>query len=88
MLELHGWADLIPRLNRLLMRGKWDDMQGLISDAMLDEFAVIAPPDELPYALRERYAGLLDRVGYYFPFEPTQSGKSLIWRHASEAMTS
>ena len=88
VLELHGWEDLIPRLNRLLMRGKWDEMQRLISDDMLDAFAVIAPPDELPYAVRERYAGLLDRVGYYFPFEPTERGKDLIWRHAREAMAS
>ena len=57
VLEMHGWDDLIPRLNRLLMRGRWGDMHRLISDAMLDEFAVTAPPDELPYAAREKYAG-------------------------------
>lgn len=88
VLELHGWEDLIPRLNRLLRRNRWNEMHRLISDEMLEQFAVIAPPDELPYKLRERYAGLLDRAGYYFPFEPDDSGKQIIWRHAAKAMQS
>ena len=45
-------SDLIPRLNALLRRNRWTEMHRLISDDMLAEFAVIAPPDELPYALR------------------------------------
>ena len=86
VLEAHGWADLIPRLNRLLMRGKWEDMAELISDAMLAEFAVCAPPNELPYAVREKYAGLLDRIGFYFPFEPSDESQRQIWKYAAEAM--
>jgi probable F420-dependent oxidoreductase len=86
VLELHGWTDLIPRLNTLLRRNRWQEMHALIGDDMLAAFAIIAPPDELPYRLRERYSGLLDRAGFYFPFEPKDSTKQLIWRHASEAM--
>ncbi len=86
VLELHGWTDLIPQLNALLRRNRWKEMHALISDDMLEAFAVIAPPDELPYALRERYSGLLDRAGYYFPFEPDDDTKRVIWRHAAKAM--
>ena len=86
VLELHGWADLAPRLNALLRRGKWNELHTLISDDMLNEFAIIAPPDELPYALRERYDGLLDRAGFYFPYEPSDSGKQIVWRQAAKAM--
>ena len=86
VLELHGWADLIPRLNALLRRNRWNEMHALISDDMLEAFAVVAPPDELPYMLRDRYKGLLDRVGLYFPFEPEDSTKRIIWQHAAEAM--
>jgi len=86
VLELHGWTDLIPRLNALLRRNRWTEMHTLISDDMLEAFAVIAPPDELPYKLRERYAGLLDRAGFYFPFEPEDSTKRIIWQHAAKAM--
>ena len=86
VLETHGWQDIIPRLNALLRRNRWQEMHSLISDEMLDEFAVIAAPAELPYKLRERYRGLLDRAGFYFPFEPAEADKDLVWRHAAKAM--
>ena len=86
VLELHGWQDLAPQLNTLLRRNRWGKMHELISDELLEQFAVIAPPDELPYKLRERYDGLLDRAGFYFPFEPSEGSKQSIWRHASKAM--
>ncbi len=86
VLELHGWADLIPQLNAMLRRNRWREMHTLISDEMLEEFAVIASPADLAYRLRERYHGLLDRAGFYFPYEPTDPAKRLIWRHAAEAM--
>jgi hypothetical protein len=50
---------------------------------MLDEFAVIAPPDELAQAVRARYDGWLDRVGYYFPFEPDNADQAQVWRDAA-----
>ncbi len=86
VLELHGWEDLIPRLNTLLRRNRWTEMHLLISDEMLEQFAIIAPPAELPYKLRERYQGLLDRAGFYFPFEPSDKSKRLVWQHAAKAM--
>ena len=76
VLALHGWADLIPRLNALLRRNRWQELYALISDDMLETFAVVAPPEDLPYKLRERYDGLLDRAGYYLPFEPNGQGQA------------
>ncbi|GAB1422206.1 LLM class F420-dependent oxidoreductase [Anaerolineales bacterium] len=84
VLELHGWQDIVPRLNNLLRRNQWDEMWREISDEMLQAFAVIAPPDELPAAVEERYQGLLDRVGYYFPFNPDEADKASIWKAASD----
>lgn len=86
VLRLHGWQDLAPQLNTMLRRNRWETMHELISEEMLEQFAVIAPPDELPYKLRERYHGLLDRAGFYFPFAPTDGSKRLIWEHAAKAM--
>ena len=86
VLELHGWEDIIPPLNALLRRNRWKEMHTLISDQMLEHFAVIAPPADLPYKLRERYQGLLDRAGFYFPFEPADASKQEIWRHAAKAL--
>lgn len=87
VLELHGWQELIPRLNALLRRNRWREMHSLISDEMMEHFAVVASPDELPYKVRERYHGLLDRAGFYFPFEPGDQSKRIIWEHAAKAMT-
>ena len=39
----------------------------LISDAMLDAFALRGSWSELPAKVLEKYYGLLDRVSYYFP---------------------
>ena len=86
VLEMHGWEDIVPKLNTMLRRNEWHEMWQEISDEMLEEFAVIAPPDELPYKVRDRYDGLLDRVGFYFPFKPEEEDKQIIWEHASKAV--
>jgi hypothetical protein len=38
-----------------------------IEDSVVEHFAVVAKPSELPAALRRRYDGLLGRVSLYFP---------------------
>lgn len=85
VLALHGWGELGERLNRLTREGRWGDLWQEISDEMLEHFAVVAPPDELPYKVKERYTGLLDRVGYYFPFVPGEDDKQMIWDNAAKA---
>ncbi|WP_179473162.1 LLM class F420-dependent oxidoreductase [Mycolicibacterium vinylchloridicum] len=62
VLELHGWGDLQTELHRLSLEGQWDGMATLISDDILETFAVVAPLDELARALRERCDGIIDRV--------------------------
>jgi probable F420-dependent oxidoreductase len=86
VLEMHGWLDFGERMNQLTKEGKWNEMWKEVPDEILHEFAVVAAPDELPHALRERYAGLLDRVGYYFPFDPKDEGRQAVFDYASKAM--
>jgi probable F420-dependent oxidoreductase len=68
--ELHGWQSVGEALNLLSKQGRWADMADLITDDMLHEFAVVAPHDQLARRVRERYEGMLDRIGFYYPFEP------------------
>ncbi len=70
VMQLHGWDDIATQLSTLAAQGHWADMATLISDDMLAEFAVVALPGDLPAALRERYHGLVDRLGIYSPFLP------------------
>lgn len=63
--ELHGWKETAEALTALVARGKWGEMPGLITDAMLDTFAAEGTWAAVPGLVRQRYAGLLDRVTYY-----------------------
>ena len=67
---VHGWDDVAERLSSLAGRGKWGEMPDLINEEILSTFAVVAEPEDVPYALRERYEGLADRLGLYIPFVP------------------
>jgi probable F420-dependent oxidoreductase len=79
VMGLHGWTEIAERLNQMIREQRWAELWELISDDMLNEFAVVAPPDELAYKVKERYVGLLDRVGYYWPFRPEEEDKKYIW---------
>jgi probable F420-dependent oxidoreductase len=83
VLDMHGWSDLATRLNTMSRAGQWASMWQEISDDMLEQIAVVASPDELADKVKSRYQGLLDRVGYYFPFVPDQEDKRIIWQNAA-----
>ncbi len=70
VMALHGWAAEAEALSALASRKKWEEMPGLITDEMLEAFAVVADPQSLPARLRERYHGLADHLALYLPFIP------------------
>lgn len=67
VLEAHGWGDLQDDLNAMSKRGQWTEMGELIDDEMLDAFAVVAEPEGIAGAVKERYAGVADRVSLTLP---------------------
>ncbi|MCK9486839.1 MAG: TIGR03617 family F420-dependent LLM class oxidoreductase [Dehalococcoidia bacterium] len=64
VMKLHGWADEAAQLHRLSIDGKWDDMVGLITDDMMEEFCVIGTWDELPAKMREKFAGINTQISF------------------------
>jgi probable F420-dependent oxidoreductase len=78
VLEAQGWEEVGERLGKLARDKRWEEMPKLITDEMLDAFAVEAAPDEAGDALKERYEGLIDRVSLYTPFIPGE--KDEFWR--------
>ncbi len=62
LLEFHGWGDLQTELRTMTLRGQWQTMERLIDDEILNAFAVVAAPSELPQALRARCLPIADRV--------------------------
>jgi probable F420-dependent oxidoreductase len=64
--DAHGWADVCEDLHRLSREDEWGKMTELITDEMLETFAVDAPWDELDEAVEDRYDHV-DRVVLYTP---------------------
>jgi len=61
VLDVHGWGDLQPEANQMTREGRWDEMGNLISDEILNAFAVVSEDiTAVPNLLNERYAGLVD----------------------------
>jgi probable F420-dependent oxidoreductase len=70
LLEHHGYDSLGKALSALMRKGDMAAMPKLVPDALMEEIAVVASPSELPARLRQRYAGVLQRVALYFPIPP------------------
>jgi probable F420-dependent oxidoreductase len=69
VLELHGWGDLQPELNRLSKQGEWVQMGKLIDDEILDTFAVVCEPEDIPAGVLARFGDLVDRISFYAPYK-------------------
>lgn len=62
VLEFHDWMEAAERLHRLSREGKWPEMANVISDEMLDAWAVSATWDDLADALVERCRSLAGAI--------------------------
>jgi probable F420-dependent oxidoreductase len=70
VLKTHGWEGVIPHLHRKSVEGDWKGMADLITDEMLDTYAITGTYATIGAKIKERYAGLLDRTGLYQPYQP------------------
>jgi probable F420-dependent oxidoreductase len=84
VLELHGWGHLSEELNRLSKLGEWDEMGRLITDEMVQEIAIVAPPDQVAQRLLTTYGDVFTRTGFYAPY-PVPDG---FWEPIKAALQS
>lgn len=84
VLDFHGWGDIGDKLTALAPRQAWDEMFALVTDEMLDAFAITAPLADLAGPLRARYQGALHRVTLYKPFVPGQHDSA--WRALAQTL--
>ncbi len=68
VLEVEGWEELQPELNRLSKSGRWEEMPAMIDDAMLATLAAVGSPAQVATDITGRFGGLVDRVGFYTPY--------------------
>jgi probable F420-dependent oxidoreductase len=84
VMALHGWEAEAETLSALASRKKWGEMPDLITDEMLETFAVVAEPDSLAARLSERYRGLADHLSLYLPFSPGE--RDAFWAGLVDAL--
>ena len=65
--EIHGWGNLQSELNTMSRAGEWDEMAALITDEVLDSFAIVAPVEEVGDRIMQRFGGVVDRFSFYAP---------------------
>jgi len=71
--DVHGWGDATPQLHAAMTRRDFDAMAAVITDEMLDVYAITAPWDGVAAAIVERYQGVADRV---FPYDAARELES------------
>ena len=62
VLDSIGAGELQGELNAMSKQGRWQEMGGLITDDMLDAFAVVEEPANIARAFRARYGDIVDRT--------------------------
>lgn len=67
VLEVEGWADLQPELNRMSKLGQWAEMGELIDDDMLATLSVRGTPAECAVGIRERFGDAATRIALSLP---------------------
>jgi probable F420-dependent oxidoreductase len=82
VLDLHGWGDVGTELNQLSRKGEWVAMGNLVTDEMLETFAVSTAPDDLAPAIRARFGDVLDRISFDAPYNADPE----IWRQLVTAL--
>jgi probable F420-dependent oxidoreductase len=70
VMDLHGWSGVAEKLSAHAAKGEWMEMPMLITDEMLNEFAVVMEDSNLADELKKRYDGIADRLMLYTPFVP------------------
>jgi probable F420-dependent oxidoreductase len=79
VLEVEGWADLQPELNRMSKLGQWAEMGALIDDDMLATLSVRGTPSECAAGIRERFGDVATRMALTIPYnaDPNLAGELL-----------
>ncbi len=78
VLESEGWGDLQLELNRMSKQGQWDEMGTLVTDEMLDAFAVVGEPDGIASAVLARYGAVVDRISPTLRFLDDRTQRDVI----------
>ena len=66
VLEVHGWEKTGDQLREMSKNNQWDEMPGLVTDEMVEAFALVGNYKDLPDMLKKRYH-YASRINLEFP---------------------
>lgn len=72
VLDSIGVGDLQGKLNTMSKQGRWQEMGGLITDDILQKFAVIGEPQYVAGDLKAKYGDIIDRTSVAYDSIPQQ----------------
>ena len=78
VLESIGVGDLQTELNTMSKQGRWKEMGGLITDDILEAFAVVGEPHTIVPEMKRRYGAFVDRSSASFEFVDREQRKAMI----------
>jgi probable F420-dependent oxidoreductase len=65
--DVHGWGDLTSKLHEMSLAGEWGAMSEVISDDVLETFAVVGKPEDAATEIVKRYGEYCGSVGFGMP---------------------
>jgi probable F420-dependent oxidoreductase len=77
VLEAHGWGDVSLQLHEMSTQGRWAEMGDLITEEMLEEFAIVSPYDGLIEKIKARWSGIVTRTGLAIPIRKPEDEERL-----------
>jgi len=78
VLESIGVGELQPELNAMSKQGRWQEMGTLISDDILEAFAVVGEPKDIVPEIKRRYGNFVDRTSGGFGFVDADARRAMI----------
>jgi probable F420-dependent oxidoreductase len=63
----HGWDGVAAELSELSRARRWDEMEALVTDEMVETIAVVGTYDEIAERVWRRYAGVCSAVEFGLP---------------------
>ena len=69
-LEYHGWREVGEKLRQYTREGRWQEMDGLVSEEIVSALVPSATYDEIADVLLEQYSGVIDRILLPVPSDP------------------
>lgn len=76
VLETHGFGDLSPQLHQMSVEGRWGEMAELISDEVLETFAVVGSVEDAGRELHRRFAATCGTVAFDEPAKMPDSERA------------